>query len=137
MYAYIRMHRGQFIVSIWRSSALIGIVNQRRNGYPDRWDTINLDQLVYRERTESMIRRNVELSWFQEQYRLWILFSVDYAIVIDRRVEKKNAKIDTFLERIISIGWNSKILWEIFIILITKQYLNKFYLIVIVIMIHR
>lgn len=70
MYAYIRMHRGQFIVSIWRSSALIGIVNQRRNGYPDRWDTINLDQLVYRERTESMIRRNVELSWFQEQYRL-------------------------------------------------------------------
>lgn len=137
MYAYIRMHRGQFIVSIWRSSALIGIVNQRRNGYPDRWDTINLDQLVYRERTESMIRRNVELSWFQEQYRLWILFSVDYAIVIDRRVEKKNAKIDTFLERIISIGWNSKILWEIFIILIIKQYLNKFYLIVIVIMIHR
>lgn len=137
MYAYIRMHRGQFIVSIWRSSALIGIVNQRRNGYPDRWDTINLDQLVYRERTESMIRRNVELSWFQEQYRLWILFSVDYAIVIDRRVEKKNAKIDTFLETIISIGWNSKILSEIFIILIIKQYLNKFYLIVIVIMIHR
>lgn len=137
MYAYIRMHRGQFIVSIWRSSALIGIVNQRRNGYPDRWDTINLDQLVYRELTESMIRRNVELSWFQEQYRLWILFSVDYAIVIDRRVEKKNAKIDTFLETIISIGWNSKILWEIFIILIIKQYLNKFYLIVIVIMIHR
>lgn len=110
----------KFIVSIWRSSALIGIVNQRRNGYPDRWDTINLDQLVYRERTESMIRRNVELSWFQEQYRLWILFSVDYAIVIDRRVEEKNvnAKIYSFLERIISIGWNS-ILSEIFIILIT------------------
>lgn len=46
-----------------------------------------------------MIRRNVELSWFQEQYRLWILFSVDYAIVIDRRVEEKNvnAKIYTLL----------------------------------------
>lgn len=117
VHTYMRMHQEQFIVSIWRSSALIGIVNQRRNGYPDRWDTINLDQLVYRERTESMIRRNVELSWFQEQYRLWILFSVDYAIVIDRRVEKKNVnvKIDTFLERIISIGWNS-ILWKIVII---------------------
>lgn len=120
VHTYMRMHQEQFIVSIWRSSALIGIVNQRRNGYPDRWDTINLDQLVYRERTESMIRRNVELSWFQEQYRLWILFSVDYAIVIDRRVEKKNVnvKIDTFLERIISIGWNS-ILWKIVIISIT------------------
>lgn len=118
VHTYMRMHQEQFIVSIWRSSALIGIVNQRRNGYPDRWDTINLDQLVYRERTESMIRRNVELSWFQEQYRLWILFSVDYAIVIDRRVEKKNVnvKIDTFLERI--IGWNS-ILWKIVIISIT------------------
>lgn len=47
-----------------------------------------------------MIRRNVELSWFQEQYRLWILFLVDYAIVIDRSVEEKNvnAKIYTFLE---------------------------------------
>lgn len=120
VHTYMRMHQEQFIVSIWRSSALIGIVNQRRNGYPDRWDTINLDQLVYRERTESMIRRNVELSWFQKQYRLWILFSVDYAIVIDRRVEKKNVnvKIDTFLERIISIGWNS-ILWKIVIISIT------------------
>lgn len=120
VHTYMRMHQEQFIVSIWRSSALIGIVNQRRNGYPDRWDTINLDQLVYRERTESMIRRNVELSWFQEQYRLWILFSVDYAIVIDRRVERKNVnvKIDTFLERIISIGWNS-ILWKIVIISIT------------------
>lgn len=120
VHTYMRMHQEQFIVSIWRSSALIGIVNQRRNGYPDRWDTINLDQLVYRERTESMIRRNVELSWFQEQYRLWILFSVDYAIVIDRRVEKKNVnvKIDIFLKRIISIGWNS-ILWKIVIISIT------------------
>lgn len=42
---------------------------QSEAGQPP-WNAINLDQPVYRERTESTVRRNAELSWFQEQSRL-------------------------------------------------------------------